>query len=65
MRAIGSFKKGDVIMLIKIRNLLRNKKGQGFVEYALVISGVVIVVILATRAIGSKSSNSMSVAALI
>ncbi len=51
-------------MLTSIRNLLRGKKGQGLVEYALIISGIVIVVILATRAIGTKSSSNMSTAAV-
>ena len=49
--------------MFNIQKFVRGKKGQGFVEYALIIALIVIVVIVAAKAIGTKSSQTMSQAA--
>jgi len=44
-------------MLRKIRNLLRNKQGQGLVEYALLIAGVALISAAAVSVFGHKTSD--------
>lgn len=46
-----------------LRSLLRDDRGQGLVEYALIIALVSIVAIAALRYLGSKASNSLNNAA--
>jgi len=44
-------------MIRKIRNLLRNKQGQGLVEYALLIAGVALISAAAVSVFGHKTSD--------
>jgi pilus assembly protein Flp/PilA len=52
-------------MLRKIRNLLRNKQGQGLVEYALLIAGVALISAAAVSVFGHKTSDLISAVATI
>jgi pilus assembly protein Flp/PilA len=44
----------------RTRNLLRNKKGQGLVEYALILVLIAVVVITAITTLGTKTSSVFS-----
>jgi len=44
-------------MLTKLRNLLRNKKGQSLVEYGIIIGGVALVALAATAILGHKTND--------
>jgi pilus assembly protein Flp/PilA len=48
-----------------LRKLLRNKKGQGLVEYSLLVVGIAIVGIAAVSLLGHKTSDLMGLAAVI
>lgn len=43
--------------------LLKGKKGQGLVEYAILVALIVVIVIAAVTTLGAKVSNSFSKAA--
>lgn len=44
-------------MLTKLRNLLRNKKGQSLVEYGIIIGGVALVTLAAVAILGHKTND--------
>jgi len=44
-------------MLQKLRKVLRNKKGQGLVEYAILIGGVALVCLAAVALLGHKTND--------
>ncbi len=44
-------------MLAKLRNLLRNKKGQSLVEYGIIIGGVALVCLAAVAILGHKTND--------
>jgi len=46
--------------MAKLWSLLRSRKGQSLVEYALILALVAIVVIVALTALGQHTSNAMS-----
>ncbi len=48
------------LVLFKVWQALRSKKGQSLVEYALILALVAIVVIVALTALGDHTSNAMS-----
>lgn len=48
-----------------MRNLFRNKKGQGLVEYGLIIAGVALVSAAAVSIFGHKTSDLISAVATI
>lgn len=48
-----------------MRNLLRNKKGQGLVEYGLIIAGVALVSAAAVSIFGHKTSDLISAVATV
>jgi pilus assembly protein Flp/PilA len=50
-------------MFSSFRSLLRDERGQGLVEYALIIALVSIVAIAALKFLGSKASNTLNNAA--
>ena len=41
-------------LMVKLQNMFRNEKGQGMVEYGLIIGLVAVVVIVALTALGGK-----------
>lgn len=41
----------------KMKNVLKNKRGQGLVEYALILVLIAVVVIVAVRSIGSTTNK--------
>lgn len=48
-----------------LRNLLRNKKGQGLVEYGLIIAGVALICAAAVSVFGHKTSDLFAAVATI
>ena len=48
-----------------MRNLFRNKKGQGLVEYGLIIAGVALVSAAAVSIFGHKTSDLISAVATV
>jgi pilus assembly protein Flp/PilA len=50
-------------MFSSLRNLLRDERGQGLVEYALIVALVSIVAIAALKFLGGKASNTLNNAA--
>ncbi len=50
-------------LVTSLRRLVRDERGQGLVEYALIIALVSIVAIAALKFLGSKASNSLNNAA--
>ncbi|MCA9072481.1 MAG: hypothetical protein KDA84_26335 [Planctomycetaceae bacterium] len=44
-------------MLTKLRNVLRNKKGQSLVEYGIIIGGVALVTLAAVAILGHKTND--------
>lgn len=44
-------------MLIKLRQLLRGTKGQGLVEYGILVGGVALVALAATAILGHKTND--------
>ncbi len=50
-------------MFSSLRRLLRDERGQGLVEYALIVALVSIVAIAALKFLGSKASNTLNNAA--
>lgn len=44
-------------MLQKLRKVLRNKKGQGLVEYAILVGGVALVCLAAVALLGHKTND--------
>jgi pilus assembly protein Flp/PilA len=44
-------------MLTKLRNLLRNKKGQSLVEYGIIVGGVALVALVAVAILGHKTND--------
>jgi len=48
-------------MLSKIRQLLRNKKGQGLAEYGLIVAGVITLSLAAVSLYGHKTSDMWAV----
>ena len=46
-----------------LKNLLKNRKGQGLVEYAFIVAGVAFVCLLALSVFGHKVSDQFSVMA--
>lgn len=48
-----------------IRNFLRNKKGQGLVEYGLIIAGVALICAAAVSVFGHKTSDLFAAVATI
>lgn len=44
-------------MLTKLRNLLKNKKGQSLVEYGIIIGGVALVALAAVAILGHKTND--------
>ncbi len=53
--------KGDFM----IRKLVRDRKGQGLVEYALLVSGIAIVSLVGISLLGHKTSDLMDAAAVL
>ena len=47
-------------MLCKIRRLFKSSKGQGMVEYAIILAVIVVGVIVAIKYIGGKANNSIN-----
>lgn len=47
-------------MLSHLRDVCRNEKGQGLVEYALILVLIAIVVIVAVRGIGCQANSTFS-----
>lgn len=47
------------LVLFKVWQALRSKKGQSLVEYALILALVAIVVIVALTALGDHTTNAM------
>jgi len=60
--SVNSFLEKGNIML---RKLLRNKKGQGLVEYGLIIAGVALICAAAVSMFGHKTSDLISAVATI
>lgn len=46
--------------MAKMRKLLKNERGQGLVEYALILVLIAIVVIAAVQNVGTKTSQTFS-----
>lgn len=46
--------------MAKMRKLLQNERGQGLVEYALILVLIAIVVIAAVTGVGTKTSQTFS-----
>jgi pilus assembly protein Flp/PilA len=44
-------------MLMKLRSLLRNKKGQSLVEYGILTGGIALVCLAATAILGHKTND--------
>jgi pilus assembly protein Flp/PilA len=53
--------KGDFM----IRKLVRDRKGQGLVEYALLVAGIAIISLAAISTLGHKTSDLMAAAAMM
>ena len=47
-------------MIIKLNNWLRSKRGQGLVEYALILALIVVVAMVSLSIIGNKANNAMT-----
>jgi pilus assembly protein Flp/PilA len=47
------------------RNLLRNRKGQGLVEYGLLIAGIAVIALAAVSTLGHKTNDLLSTAAVL
>jgi Flp pilus assembly pilin Flp len=58
-----SFPKRETKMRKFLKNLLKNRKGQGLVEYAFIVAGVAFVCLLALAVFGHKVSDQYSVMA--
>jgi len=52
-------------MLSKIRALLRNRKGQGLVEYALIIAGVALIAAVSISIFGHKVNDMIGATAAV
>jgi len=52
-------------MLRSLRNLLRNKKGQGLVEYGLIIAGVALICAVSISVFGHKTSDLIAAVATV
>ena len=48
-----------------LRKLLRNRQGQGLVEYALLIAGVALVAIVGVSLFGEKTSDMIDAVATV
>lgn len=46
--------------MIKVRRMLKNQRGQGLVEYALILVLIAIVVAVAVAGLGTKTSQVFS-----
>jgi pilus assembly protein Flp/PilA len=57
------FFKKESNMLLKIRGLLRNKKGQGLAEYGLLVAAIIIMSLAAVSIYGHKTSDMWAVGA--
>jgi Flp pilus assembly pilin Flp len=53
--------KGDFML----RKLVRDRKGQGLVEYALLVAGIAVISLAAISTLGHKTSDLMSAAAMM
>lgn len=51
------------MLLSKIRNLLKGKKGQGLAEYGLVVAGVIVMSLAAVSLYGHKTADMWAVGA--
>ena len=47
-------------MLQAIRNRFLSKKGQGMVEYAVILALIIVVTILLVKGIGTKASSALT-----
>ncbi|TWT58863.1 hypothetical protein KOR42_22500 [Thalassoglobus neptunius] len=47
-------------MLKKLRNVLKSRKGQGMVEYGILVGGVALVCLVAVAILGHKSNDLMA-----
>ena len=61
MWALGTFIRREQIMLRKLRNALKSKKGQGLVEYGILIGGVALVCLAAVALLGHKTNDLIAV----
>ncbi|TWT58852.1 hypothetical protein KOR42_22390 [Thalassoglobus neptunius] len=50
-------------MLRKLRNVLKSRKGQGMVEYGILVGGVALVCLVAVATMGHKSNDLMAACA--
>lgn len=50
-------------MLQKLRNVLKSKKGQGLVEYGILVGGVALVCLVAVAILGHKTNDLLAVTA--
>ncbi len=44
-------------MLARVRNLLRNKKGQGMVEYGILVGGIALICLVSVAILGHKAND--------
>ena len=47
-------------MTIRVRSIAKDRRGQGLVEYALVIALIALVAVIALNFFGTKASNMMT-----
>ena len=50
-------------MLKKLRNVLKSRKGQGMVEYGILVGGIALVCLVAVAILGHKSNDLLSATA--
>ena len=50
-------------MLKKLRNVLKSRKGQGLVEYGILVGGVALVCLVAVAILGHKANDLLAVTA--
>ncbi|MFO0903151.1 MAG: hypothetical protein U0939_09140 [Pirellulales bacterium] len=44
-------------MFARVRNLLRNKKGQGMVEYGILVGGIALICLVSVAILGHKAND--------
>ncbi|QDU16204.1 hypothetical protein CA11_40330 [Gimesia maris] len=52
-------------MLLKLRRVLKSKKGQGLVEYGILVGGVALVTLAAVAVLGHKTNDLVATVAAV